>query len=328
VNYLFTRSASAEAATSLFILRLDPKTCLFATCEALPGSDPDDRLAADALAPLGVGVRPAVWTDPNVDWSAADACVLRSTWDYHRQADRFSAWIDTVARSTQLINPAHVVAWNAHKFYLRDLAQCGVPIVPSEWLLRGVRVDLAALLRERGWNDAILKPAYGASAHGVLRVGPSGVTGVDAQHYVETLLREQDAIVQPYLETVDRYHERALVFFGGRYSHAVTKSPFMHAGAPLEERAHVPPGTSGEEPVEATGEEVAVASQALDAAPSGHAYARVDVVRDDDWRVRVLEVELIEPTLYLYAHPQAPSRFALAIAEAMTNKTIRERSFP
>lgn len=308
-------------------MTLYPKTCLFATCEELPGSDPDDRLAAEALAERGIAVRPAVWTDPGVDWGAADACVLRSTWDYHRLADRFAAWIDSVSRVTQLINPAGVVAWNTHKFYLRDLERSGVPVVTSEWLARGDAVDLAAVLERRGWDDAIIKPAFGASAHGVLRVGTPGESMGEAQRYVQSLVLEQDAIVQPYLETVNDYHERALVFFNGCYSHAVTKAPFMHAGAPLAERAHVPPGTSGEEPVDATGEEIAVGLQALEASPPGHAYARVDVVRDGDWRVRVLEVELIEPTLYLYAHSQAPSRFASAIAAAMSDR-VTERTIP
>ncbi|MBV8722000.1 MAG: hypothetical protein JO277_07610 [Candidatus Eremiobacteraeota bacterium] len=304
-----------------------PKACLFATCEALPASDPDDRLAADALGAMGVAVRPAIWTDPSVDWSAADACVLRSTWDYHRHAERFAIWIDAVSRATHLINPANVVRWNAHKFYLRELESRGVPVVASAWLARGTPVDLSSILEERGWHDAILKPAFGASAHGVVRVGDNGISVCDAQPYAAELLREQDAIVQPYLDSVVDYHERALVFFGGTYSHAVTKAPFMHAGAPLADRAHVPPGTSGEEPVDATAGEIAVATRALEASPGGHAYARVDVVRDADWQVRVLEVELIEPTLYLYAHPQAPTRFASAIVAAMTERRGQERSF-
>jgi glutathione synthase/RimK-type ligase-like ATP-grasp enzyme len=290
-------------------------SCLFATCEELPGFDPDDELAARALAELGVRVRPAVWTDASVDWGAADLCVLRSTWDYHRRPSEFARWIDDVARRTHLVNPPNVVRWNAHKFYLRDLQRSGVPVVPSEFLEQGSATDLSELLQRRNWQEAVLKPAHGASAHGVMHVRRDASQIREGDEYLQTLLRTGDAIVQPYLESIATHHERALTFIAGRYSHAVTKAPFMHANARLGDRAALPPGASGEIPVTASGDEIGVAAQALHASPPGHVYARVDVVRDDDGRPCILEVELIEPTLYLYAEPSAPARLARAIVE-------------
>ena len=287
--------------------------CLFVTCEELPGFDPDDELAARALAELGADVRPAVWTDPSVDWGAADVCVLRSTWDYHRRARQFDRWIEDVSRQTALVNPATVVRWNAHKFYLRDLERTGVAVVPSEWLERGSVTELSELMLGRGWEEAVIKPARGASAHGVMHVRGTDANVREGSAYLREMLETEDAIVQPYLESIATHHERALVFIGGVYSHAVTKAPFMHAGARLGDRAGLPPGASGEVPVDATAAEIAAAVAALRASPAGHAYARVDVVRDDAERVCVLEVELIEPTLYLYADEAAPSRLARAI---------------
>jgi glutathione synthase/RimK-type ligase-like ATP-grasp enzyme len=293
-------------------------SCLFATCEELPGFDPDDELAARALGELGVRVRPAVWTDASVDWGAADLCVLRSTWDYHRRPNEFAHWVDDVARRTRLVNPPDVVRWNAHKFYLRDLQRSGVPIVPSEFLERGSAIDLAQLLLRRNWQEAVLKPAHGASAHGVMHVRRDPAQVLEGGKYLRALLQTGDAIVQPYLESIATHHERALTFIGGRYSHAVTKAPFMHANARLGDRAAVPPGASGEVPIAATDDEITVATQALRTSPPGCVYARIDVVRDDDGRPCILEVELIEPTLYLYAEPSAPSRLARAIVEART----------
>jgi glutathione synthase/RimK-type ligase-like ATP-grasp enzyme len=289
--------------------------CLFATCDELPGFDPDDQLAAFELEKLGVAVRPAVWSDPSVNWGAADLCVLRSTWDYHRRSDDFTRWIDDVSRRTQLINPAGIVRWNAHKFYLRELQRAGVAVVASEWLERGTPVDLAMLLQARGWGEAVVKPARGASAQGVVHVRrtPEGLAAGEA--YLRDLLTHGDAIVQPYLESIATHHERALTFIGGAYSHAVTKAPFMHAHARLGDRAGMPPGASGEVPVEARDDELRLATAALRASPPGHVYARVDVVRDDEGRLCVLEVELIEPTLYLYADRSAPARLARAIVE-------------
>jgi glutathione synthase/RimK-type ligase-like ATP-grasp enzyme len=288
---------------------------LFATCDELPGFDPDDALAAHALRELGARVRPAVWSDAAVDWSAADVCVLRSTWDYHRRAPEFARWIDDVSRRTRLVNPGAVVRWNGHKFYLRELERRGVPVVPSEWLEQGQDADVESIIGRRGWREAVIKPARGASAQGVLHVrgGPSELDG--GTRYLRELLCWGDALVQPYLENIATHHERALVFIEGRYSHAVTKAPFMHAHARLGDRAGMAPGASGEVPIAATGEEIALALHALDASPPGHLYARVDVVRDDDHRLCILEVELIEPTLYLYADPAAPVRLATAILQ-------------
>ncbi len=288
-------------------------SCLFATCEELPGVDPDDELAARELAELGVRVRPAVWTDGSVDWGAADLCVLRSTWDYHRRPKEFAGWIDDVARRTRLVNPRDVVRWNAHKFYLRDLQRSGVPVVPSEFLESGSAVELSEVLQRRNWREAVLKPAHGASAHGVMHVRCDAAQIREGEEYLRTLLQTGDAIVQPFLESIATHHERALTFIGGRYSHAVTKAPFMHASARLGDRAGLPPGASGEVPVIATEDEIAVATQALLASPPGCVYARIDVVRDDKRRPCILEVELIEPTLYLYAEPSAAARLARAI---------------
>jgi glutathione synthase/RimK-type ligase-like ATP-grasp enzyme len=286
--------------------------CIIATCAQLPELDPDDRLLAQALMDLGATVTTAVWSDPAVDWDAAHVCVVRSTWDYHKRHAAFARWVNAASASTCLLNPADLIHWNSHKFYLRDLESRGIPIVPTMWLERSAPAALDALLDQAGWREAVIKPAYGASADGILRVGPSAVERESGQSYLTRLLEEQDVLVQPYLSTISTHHERALVFIGGEYSHAVTKSPFMHADSDLALRALHPPGASGEIPIQATGEEIAVASRALEAAPAGHVYARVDLVQHAG-SIRVMEVELIEPTLYLFARPSAARRLAEAV---------------
>jgi glutathione synthase/RimK-type ligase-like ATP-grasp enzyme len=286
--------------------------CAIATCSQLPDLDPDDRLLSEALVALGARVSAKVWSDPTVDWSSADVCVVRSTWDYHKQFAAFDRWIDAVSTTTCLLNPAHVIRWNCHKFYLRDLERRGVPVVPTVWMERGERVDLGAVLDRVGWPEAVIKPAYGASADGILRVGPDDSERERGESHLRKLLEAQDVLVQPYLSTISEHLERALVFIDGIFSHAVAKLPFMHANSDLALRSLHPPGASGEFPVEATANEIEVARHALSEAPNGHVYARVDLVRDAD-SIRVLEVELIEPTLYLFAHVPAARNLARAI---------------
>lgn len=286
--------------------------CTVATCAELPQLDPDDRLLSLELEERGVLVAARVWNDPNVDWGDADVCIIRSTWDYHKSHDAFANWIERVSERTCLLNPAPILQWNCHKYYLRDLERCGVPIVPTVWAERGSSVDLDDVFKREGWPEAIIKPAYGASAYGVLRVGRQDFEREIGNLHLRRLLADQDVLVQPYVSSVTDYHERALVFIDGVYSHAVTKLPFMHANSDLSLRASHPAGTSGERPISATEEEIAVASRALAAAPSGHVYARVDLVRDAG-SMRVLEVELIEPTLYLFAHSTAARKLARAV---------------
>jgi glutathione synthase/RimK-type ligase-like ATP-grasp enzyme len=287
---------------------------IIATCAQLPDLDPDDQFLARALEDLGAHVTPAVWEDAGVDWGRAAVCVVRSTWDYHKNHESFSRWVDDTCARTRLLNPPHIVHWNKHKFYLRELERAGVAIVPTFWLKRHETIGLSDLLGWLDWPEAVIKPAYGASADGVRRVGTHPDDRDRAQSYLTSLLYKQDALLQPYLSTIATHQERALVFIDGEYSHAVAKMPFMHANSDLARRACLPPGASGEVAVEATTEEISLATQALEVAPQGHIFARVDLVRNGGMPC-VLEVELIEPTLYFYAHLQAARTLAGVIIE-------------
>jgi glutathione synthase/RimK-type ligase-like ATP-grasp enzyme len=279
--------------------------CTFVTYCELPDLDPDDRLAVEALRALDVRVEAAVWDDSHVDWTQTRACVLRSTWDYPLRIAEFLGWVDEVSKKTSLWNPAGVVRWNSHKFYLRELEARGVPIVPTAWVSRGSAVDLPSLMGERGWRQSVVKPAYGAGTVGVRRVGSSREAIADGQAHATGLLAEQDVLVQPYLNSVREYPERALVFIDGAYSHAVSKTPFQ---------ALLPAGEAGEEPVVATGEEIDTATKAMAAVPGRQLYGRVDLVRDDAGAPVVIELELIEPSLFLGMYPPAATAFAGAIA--------------
>jgi glutathione synthase/RimK-type ligase-like ATP-grasp enzyme len=277
--------------------------CLFVTYDGLPNLDPHDRLVVSRLSEQGVCVGAAVWTDPEVDWACAPLCVLRSTWDYHEAPTRFLEWFEMVAARTTVRNQPEIVRWNAHKFYLRDLAETGVPIVPTSWLRRGVPATIETLLAALDTDELIIKPAYGASSSNVLHVRGAGERQ-KAQAHLERLLGLQDVLVQPFLRTLAGYPERALMFIDGTFTHAVSKTPYQTA---------LPSGEAGDAPlVEATGEEIAVAMLAIRSLPERPLFARVDLVRDENNRPCVLELELIEPTLFLGTYP--PSVIALSDA--------------
>jgi len=278
--------------------------CSFATYARLPGLDPDDLLVVQALRERGVGAQAGVWTDPDVDWGAARLCVIRSTWDYPQRYVEFERWLNRVEAVTAVRNPPDLVRWNAHKSYLRDLEAAGVPIVPTAWVVRGSAARLDEIAQQRGWTELIVKPAYGAATLDVLRVGLADDERAGGQRHLERLIGTGDALVQPFLTSVASYPERALVFIGGVYSHAVSKQPFQ---------ALRPAGEAGEAPVVATADEIVIATRAMRVVPGRTLYARVDLIRDEANAARVLELEVIEPSLFLGMHPPAVAAFADAI---------------
>lgn len=280
----------------------------FVTYRDLPNLDPDDRLAADLLSSRGISVGVAIWNDPAVDWSRAGICIVRSTWDYHLDHSAFMRWAEHVAASAKgLWNPLAVIRWNSHKSYLDLLAARGAPVVPTRWLKRGQRADLAHLLRDSGWTRAVVKPAVGLATRGVMAIDLSkGLAG--AQAHVDALLAEHDVMVQPFIASVETSGEKALVFIDGRYSHAASKIAFQ----PL-----APTGDAGEKPAVATREEIAVATSALEMTGFETLYARIDLVAGDDGMPKVLELELVEPSLFLGMDPAGPRRFAAALEKLL-----------
>ena len=132
-----------------------------ATSSDLPELDPDSQLLLPAFEQLGVDAEPTVWSDPAVDWAAFDAVVIRSTWDYFDREDEFLAWVKTTgAIARRFINPPDLVEWNAHKTYLRELADKGVPVVDTQWIESG---QTASVEHAHG----IVKPAVSGGAQGL-----------------------------------------------------------------------------------------------------------------------------------------------------------------
>jgi glutathione synthase/RimK-type ligase-like ATP-grasp enzyme len=292
--------------------------CTLVTCENVPALDPDDRLLARELQRRGLTVSIEAWSNRHAQWGASRLCLLRSTWDYHERCDEFLAWVERAGSLTVLKNDPHVLRWNAHKSYLLELERHGVPVVPTAWVSRGEPCDLAQLAQARGWPDVVLKPARGAASHEVTLVARGSASFAAGQERLGYLAQTQDVLVQPYLRSVVTYGERALIFFDGRYSHAVVKKPFDTVLVVGD----APSSLAQAEPME-----LAVAAKALAAVPGRPLYARIDLLRDDENRVCVNEVELIEPGLYLGVHEPAQRRFADAVVRelqhAVTNKPGR-----
>jgi len=277
-----------------------------ATCAEIPGGDEDAPLLSAALTEHGIEAEWAVWTDDRVDWTAFELVVLRSTWDYAEQYERFLAWLEGLPR---VLNPPEVVRWSTDKHYLLELARGGAPVVPSRFLAPGEAFDPPA-------GRFVVKPAV--SAGGRRSAAYEAQEGSDSADHVRRLHAEgRTVIVQPYLDAIDGHGETGIVYLGGRYSHGLRKGPLLQPG--------VAPGTAlylaeDVHPREPSAREQSATGRALAAIPFATEellYARVDLAPGPDGEPLVLEVELAEPSLYLGCSPDAAGRLAAAVAAAL-----------
>jgi glutathione synthase/RimK-type ligase-like ATP-grasp enzyme len=284
----------------------------FATCAELLVLDPDDELLAEAVRALGAEVEPKVWDDGDVDWSAYDLVLVRSPWDYHLRRDAFVHWAERVAGVTRLRNGAATIAWNTDKTYLRRLAEQGVPTVPTAWIEAGTTPDFADVLASRGWSgsETIVKPSIGLGSSNLLRVAPGDPDGAGARHLAE-LAASGTAMVQPFIPSLAAEGELSLVWCDGELSHVVRKRP------PAGEFRVQPEFGAVTALDTATPEQLAIAERALAlVAADAPLYARVDLVAGPAGEVWLMELELVEPTLYLAPAPGSAERFAAAVLAA------------
>jgi hypothetical protein len=276
-----------------------------ATTRPLPEIDEDEELLLQGLRERGVRARMAAWNDPREDWDLPVPTVLRSTWDYIHHIDDFSAWLARVEAAAPLWNPRSIVQANLHKRYMLTLHSDGVPVVPTELVERGATTPLDSILRRRGWEHVVLKPAIGAASFATRRFAAQELQA--GEDFLREQLRQRDMLVQPYVSSVDDYGERALVWIDGEFTHAVRKMP-RFTGQDESVSAALPLGVR----------ELALGESALAELRDELLYARVDVARAKDGSFLVMELELIEPSLFLTRSPRALERLCTAIVDRLS----------
>lgn len=275
------------------------------TCERPIERDDDHDFLAPALIRQGVEVEAPGWSDPRIDWRSFDLAMISSTWDYHERVGEFRDWLRATARATRLCNPRQLVEWNLDKGYLRELEAAGVPTIPTIWIEVGADAPgiAASEITTAGWEDVVIKPVVDLGARNLVRVGAGLAEAMLERYSVATM-------AQPYLQSVAAEGELSLVYIAGELSHSLCKRP-------ARGDFRVQPQYGGtHEAAEVSAQALEIGSRALAACPGDPLYARVDLVETDDGQLALIELELVEPALYLDVNPESASTLARALIAA------------
>ncbi len=275
---------------------------------ALADADSEVELAVEALRRQGLTCQVVCWDDASVDWAGFRLVLVRSPWDYVARHGEFLDWARAVDKVAVLRNPLPVLERNTVKTYLRDLEAVGIPIVPTAWVDPGDVLTALPWADATGPIDVVVKPAVSAGARDTWRTAEFAVAAAHVQSIVET---GRVAMVQPYVSAVEGEGEVSVVLLGGQMSHAVRRQPMLVPGA-----GHAFDNTNVRTP---DADQVALAERVLAATPERDdlLYARIDMVRDADGELMLMEAELTEPSLFLEYVDGAADRLAAAVAAAV-----------
>ncbi|TVR35839.1 MAG: hypothetical protein EA390_01195 [Balneolaceae bacterium] len=262
----------------------------------------DDALLQKALAARGIDSVRLDWADKTIDWRMFDCAVFRTTWDYFERFEEFTAWLTQAEKQTRIINDPSLVWWNMDKHYLRDLQQKGIPVVPSTFIEKGSAYSLREMLEKSGWSEAVIKPCVSGAARHTYRVN-TGNAG-EVQKTIEPLLGQEAFLLQPFMDEVVRTGEDTLMVIDGRFTHAVRKK-----AKPGDFRVQDDHGGTVHDYAPSE-EQIRLAEQAMAACSPEPLYGRVDMVRNSRGSWQIMELELIEPELWLRYHPPAAEAFA------------------
>lgn len=258
---------------------------------------------AAALTAAGLIVEQRVWTDPG-DLSGHDLVLPLFVWGYQRDVAAWYALLDRLeAGNLPVVNQVSVLRWNSDKAYLAELGAKGVAVVPTVEVAALDDVSLAEAMSELMTDEVVIKPAISGGADGTHRIAPGDPIPADAQGHRR--------LVQPLMAGILTEGEYSLFFFAGKFSHAIVKRPAAGDFRVQEQ-------FGGRETAwHASDAAQALAAQALAAAPAPPVYARVDMVGDAAGMLHIMELELIEPSLFLHHAPDKGAAFGHTVALAL-----------
>jgi hypothetical protein len=284
------------------------RQCCFLSMDSLEGFVSDDQLAIPALNERGWEVKTVSWRDSSADWNDFEVTVIRTTWDYQRYpADFISVLRDIEGSASHLENSLKTVKWNLDKRYLQDLATRGIPILPTLWDTIYSETELHVWFEKLKTQEIIVKPTISATAEHTYRLAAYDPS-------LQPIFERQAFMVQPFLSAIVDEGEYSLFYFNGEFSHAILKKPKPSDFRVQEEHGGII------SPVAADMSLLDAGSAAMACVDPVPLYGRVDLVRDSTGQWLIMELELIEPSLYFRTDARSPHRFAKALTQRVENK--------
>jgi glutathione synthase/RimK-type ligase-like ATP-grasp enzyme len=265
----------------------------------------EDALVVNALGKLGLKVIRLAWSDPDFDWSSTKAVLFRTTWDYFDNFLVFLTWLNNVSKVTTLYNSEAIIRWNLDKHYLQDLKTKGVHIAETLFVEKGDQRTLEDLHKETGWTETVLKPCVSGAARHTYKLNPEN--RANHQGIYETLIANEAMMLQPFQKNIVTEGEISMMVFNGQFTHAILKK--AKAG---DFRVQDDFGGSIHD-YQPSEDEIEFAEHVVKACKELPLYARVDIFKDNDNRMALAELELVEPELWFRHHPNA----AMILAEAI-----------
>ncbi len=266
----------------------------------------EDLLVKQALESRGLRVARTNWDNPDFNWNNTRYIIFRTTWDYFNRFAEFSEWLKRVSTQTKLINPLNTIHWSLDKHYLRDLEIKGIQIPQTIFIEPGEKRNLAEIAKNTGWQELVIKPAISGAARHTYRLNENNIKEHEA--IFRELIQSEAMLLQEFQNNILTKGEVAFMLFGGRYSHAVLKKAKQgdyrvqddFGGSVLDYNPNV--------------EEIKFAEKAVAACEPVPVYARVDVIWDNENKLCVSELELIEPELWFRKSSKAAELFAEEVA--------------
>ncbi|MCX7386999.1 MAG: hypothetical protein NTX48_10065 [Planctomycetales bacterium] len=278
----------------------------FLTMDSLAEFVSYDELVADCLEARGIQVDNVSWRSRTVKWDDYEMVIIRSPWDYQQAADDFITVLESIDASAAVLwNPLEVVRWNVRKTYLQELQDRGITIVPTQFVQSPTVSQMRGMFEVFASDQIVIKPVVGANANDTFWLRQDS-SAAELQQ-IEALYSRRLALLQPFIPSVTEYGETSLVFFGGEYSHSVLKTPQTGDFRVQEEHG------SRIQSIVPNPALIEFSQRVLAPIPQRTLYARVDLVELPNGQPAVMELELIEPSLYLSYDADSAARFADAI---------------
>jgi glutathione synthase/RimK-type ligase-like ATP-grasp enzyme len=270
----------------------------------------EDNYVKKSLENLGLKVKRLAWDDSSFNWETTKSVLFRSTWDYFDRFQEFSIWLEKVSKITRLINSEKIIQWNLDKHYLNDLEKKGIHTIPTIYIEKGTKTTLQTIHKENNWNHTILKPCISGGARHTYKLNPENL--IEHEEILQKLISEEAMMLQPFQNSIVEVGEISLVIINGKFTHAVLKKAKKGDFRVQDDwggTVHI---------YNPNKEEINFAEDAIKACIEFPAYARVDITTDNNGKLAIVELELIEPELWFRNNPKSANLLAKTIKNQLS----------